>query len=61
MSSTKTFRNAAFTRRNYECTNLVACVAEVAPGPNWVECDPEALIGLTKFYCQGGVLFYGYM
>jgi hypothetical protein len=61
MSSTKTFRNVAFTKRNYECTNVVACIADAAPGPNWVECDPETLTGLTKLYCQGGVSFYGYM
>jgi hypothetical protein len=61
MSITKTFRNAAFTKRNYECTNLVACVADVAPGPNWIECGDDVLAGLTKLHRQGGAVFYGYL
>ena len=57
----KTFRNTLFTKRNYECTNIVACKAEKAPGDNWVECDESFLANLTQLWIQGGVAFFGYM
>jgi hypothetical protein len=31
----QTFRNTKFTKRDYETTNIVACVADAAPGDNW--------------------------
>jgi hypothetical protein len=61
MTRTKTFRNSAFTKRNPDCTNVVACIAEAAPGPNWIECGPEVLTGLTQLHRQGGAVFCGYL
>lgn len=57
----KTFRNKNFTKRDYECTNIVACVAWEAPGENWTSCDDGILKGLTKLYREGDVSYYGYM
>jgi len=58
----KTFKNANFIKRDYECTNIVACKAEVAPKDGkWVECDESALNGLTQLWIQGGVAFFGYL
>ena len=57
----KVYRNATYTKRDHECTNVVACVANAAPGPNWVECSPEILTGLTKLHRQGDAVFYGYL
>ena len=57
----KTFLNSAFTKRNYDCTNVVACIAEAAPGPNWIECGSEVLAGLTQLHRQGSAIFYGYL
>ena len=57
----KTFRNSLFTKRDYECTNLVACQAEAAPGEHWIECDASVLEGLTHLYSERGVRFYGWL
>lgn len=56
-----TFKNKNFTKRDYECTNKVCCVAQVAPDSNWIPCDESELDGLTRLYIQGDVQFYGYL
>lgn len=56
-----TYRNTKFTRRDYECTNIVACVAVTAPAANWEPADESILSGLTKLYTQGGVTYYGHL
>jgi len=59
----KTFKNINFTKRDYECTNVVFCQAENAPDENWVECK-EIEIELKKckqLYKQGGVRYFGYL
>lgn len=60
-TSTKIFRNTLWTRRSYECTNIVACEAETAPGPQWVECGPEILEGLKPLHRQGGARYWGHL
>ena len=60
-TTTKTFTNTAWTKRDYECINIVACQADVAPGPQWVEAAPEAVRGLTMLYRQAGVTYFGHM
>ena len=57
----KTFKNKNFTKRDYECTNIVACVAEIAPNNNYIECDPFELEHLEKLHTENGVQYYGYM
>lgn len=57
----KTFRHKMFTTRNYDCTNVVACQAEVAPNDYWIECGDEVLAGLTKLWIEAGVQYYGYL
>jgi hypothetical protein len=60
-----TFKNTKFTSRNYECTNLVVCEAEAAPGENWTECDSAEKDGLTQLYIERAnrtsVTYYGYL
>lgn len=56
-----TFRNTRFTKRDYECTNVVACEAEAAPDARWEECSPDVLAGLTHLWTERGVRFYGYL
>jgi hypothetical protein len=59
---TQVFVNQNFKKRDYECTNIVACVAEKAPDENYVPTDkPQALQGLTRLWIQGGVEYYGYL
>jgi len=57
----KTFRNTKWTKRDYECTNVVACVAEKALGEHWVECDESILAKLSPLWIQNYVQYYGYM
>jgi hypothetical protein len=59
----KTFKNINFTKRNYECTNVVFCQAEKAPDANWVECKEVEieLLKCSQLYRQGDVIYFGYM
>ena len=60
----KTFRNAKYTKRDYECTNVVACVCPVKPTggyEDWIEADESILEGLTKLHSVGAATFYGYL
>lgn len=57
----KTFRNKKYTRRNYDCTNIVACQAETLPGNDWEECAETILEGLTSLYVVAGVRYFGYL
>ena len=58
-----TFKNTNFTKRNYECTNVVFCQAENAPDANWAECE-EIEIELAKcdqLYKQNDIRYFGYL
>ena len=58
-----TFKNTNFTKRNYECTNIVFCQSEIKPDDNWVECD-EIEIELSncyQLYIQNDVRYFGYL
>lgn len=58
------YRNRNFTKRDYECSNVVACVADrapVTPDCRWVEDDEGLLAGLTQLEIVAGVRFYGYL
>lgn len=55
------FKNTQFTKRNYDCTNIVACVADQAPNENYAPSDEAVLNGLMHLYTQSGVRYYGYL
>ena len=55
------FKNKHFTKRNYECTNIVACVAAAAPDENYIEADETILKGLTRLWVENDVEYYGYL
>ena len=57
----KTFKNTKPTKRDYECTNVVACSAESAPSADWVECDESVLANLSPLYTQAGVRYFGWL
>lgn len=60
----KTYRNANWTKRDYECINVVACVSPVNPTSGyaeWVEAGEEILEGLTLLHSIGAATFYGYL
>lgn len=57
----KTFRNTNFTKRNYECSNVVACQGSVAPGPQWVECGESILANLQQLWLTNGVRYFGWL
>jgi hypothetical protein len=56
-----TFRNKHFARRDYECTNIVACQGESAPNEDFIPADDSILEKLTMLWIQGGVKYYGYL
>jgi hypothetical protein len=60
-TETKTFLNTKFTKRDYECSNVVACQAETAPGPQWVECDESIIANLQKLWITDGVRYFGWL
>lgn len=55
------FKNKNFIKRNYQCTNVVACVAETAPNENYIATDDSILENLKPLYRQAGVVYYGYL
>lgn len=59
----KTFKNKNFTKRNYECTNIVFCQAETAPDANWIECDSIELelTSCRQLWLQDGVRYFGWL
>jgi hypothetical protein len=44
----RAFRNRNYNHRDYECTNVVACVSAAAPSEIWEPCDSAILQGLTQ-------------
>jgi len=57
----KAFRNVNYTTRNYDCTNVVACVGEESPGENWEPVDDSIIEGLTHLWTEAGVRYYGHI
>ena len=55
------FRNTKYTRRNYDCTNVVACEAERAPSRDYVPCDRAELNDLSYLYSANGVSYFGHL
>lgn len=60
------FRNKHFTKRDYECTNVVACLAESAPNVNYIPTTHEELNAMLRspiqpLYIEAGVQYYGYL
>jgi len=64
----KTFRNANFVKRNYECTNVVCCQSEnieqakiAMPGANWIECSEKEVERMTQLWKVGSATLFGWM
>ncbi len=55
------FKNKSFTKRNYDCTNIVACMAENAPDENYEPVQAVILNRLTHLYTQNGVRYFGFL
>jgi hypothetical protein len=57
------FVNSRFQKRDYNCTNIVAC--ELLPGytlpEGYVLATRDKLNGLTPLYIEGNVRYYGYL
>lgn len=49
-----TFINKNYKTRDYEGTNVVCCIAEVAPDENWVPADESAIkSNMTQLWIEG--------
>ena len=62
---TKVFRNANYTQRNYNCTNVIACTTEDGNYPNipgnWQEDENFDVRTLTQLHAIGNARVYGYL
>lgn len=54
------YRNINFTKRNYECQQIVACESADAPSKDYEPCNPAILNRLTHLYTQDGVRYWGF-
>lgn len=60
----KTFRNKHFTKRNYDCTNVVFCQSLYNPDiNNWVECTESEIATRQcyQLYIIAGVRYFGWL
>jgi hypothetical protein len=71
----KVFRHIGFDgKRDYECTNVIACIAETAPDEHWIEntdpqfpvsAFPDGRAALTQhvqqLYTKAGVRYFGWL
>ena len=62
----KTFKNKHFTKRDYECTNVVACIADQAPNENYIECCQDVITpSMTQLWIETikgyETRFYGWL
>ena len=53
-------------KRDYECTNICACIAENSPGEQWREClakewDALEAKGMGMLWKEAGVQYYGWL
>lgn len=63
-----TYRNANFTKRNYECTNIVMCQTEHNPKERgdmrnieWKETNEAIPSNMTQLWICDGVRYFGYL
>ena len=56
-----TFKNKNFTKRNYECTNVVFCQADTAPDSNWIETSEQMPSTMIQLFTQNGVRYFGWL
>ncbi len=59
----KTYRNIHYTTRDYECTNVLFCIAPAAPSPDWVECSIIEMerANVIRLYRIDDAIYYGYL
>lgn len=62
----KTFINTNWTERDYEVTNIVACIADEAPAPHFKESNGDELpSGIDMLYIEHQnskrVEYWGYL
>lgn len=59
------YRNTNFKKRDYDCTNIVACqpidggAAIIRDG--YEPCDASILVGLTPLWIERGVRYFGHL
>jgi hypothetical protein len=57
----QTFKNKNFTKRDYECSNLVYCVADVAPNDMWVPTSESIGETMVQLYRIDDDRYYGWL
>ena len=59
----KTFKNKNFTKRDYEATNVVYCIAEKAPSDEWIETSVNEIYNskCNQLYRENDVVYFGWL
>jgi hypothetical protein len=61
----KVYRNTQWKERNYECSNIVACVATQPPNDNYTEADPSLVENMQRLWIEtingNETAFYGWL
>lgn len=58
------YRNTKFTKRNYDCTNIAACIPvdDGAKVPEHYEVAPSSILnGMTPLWIEGGIQYWGWL
>ena len=61
----KPYRNTKWTKRDYECTNVAACVSTAPPTPDYQVVNEEYLNGMQQLWVETinghETRFYGWL
>lgn len=57
------FKNKHWTKRDYDCTNIVFCTGKEAPNENWDLSTKEhaADLRVNHLYTQNDIKYFGYL
>jgi len=56
------FIHKNFTKRNYDCTNVVVCEADKAPNEFWLPATEDAIKpSMSMLWIENGVKYFGWM
>jgi len=61
----KTYKNKNYTKRNYECTNIIFCetdnILNTENPEIWIEIESIDIANTTQLWQQNGVIYYGFL
>lgn len=58
------YRNTRFTKRNYECTNVAACIpvdANAKVPEHYEVVSSDFISNMTPLWIEGGIQYWGWL